>query len=92
MSTYIQSGNVVFASRETGLPGLVTRIERMLAASFDYEASVVVRNRTQMRAIVDRAPTGFGSDPSRVPLRRHLPEAPADRANRDEERPHQGGR
>ena len=65
VSTYIQSGNVVFASRETGLPGLVMRIERMLAASFDYEASVVVRNRTQMRAIVDRAPTGFGSDPSR---------------------------
>ena len=63
-STYIQSGNVVFVSRDTGLPGLVTRIERMLAANFDYEASVVVRNRTQMRAIVDRSPKGFGSDPS----------------------------
>ena len=42
----------------------MTRIERMLAANFDYEASVVVRNRTQMRAIVDRSPMGFGSDPS----------------------------
>jgi uncharacterized protein (DUF1697 family) len=65
VSTYIQSGNVVFASDATRVAELVTHIERMLAASFDYEASVAVRSRTQMRAVVERAPAGFGADPSR---------------------------
>ncbi len=65
VSTYIQSGNVVFGSDATRLAELVTRIERMLAANFDYEASVAVRSRTQMRAVVEQAPAGFGTDPSR---------------------------
>ena len=63
--TYIQSGNVVFGSSGTSNAELMVRIERMLAASFDYEASVVVRSRRQMRAIVDGAPRGFGADPDR---------------------------
>ncbi len=54
--TYIQSGNVVFASPETRAEGLTQRIEAMLAETFGYQATVVVRNRTQMRAVVDRAP------------------------------------
>ena len=65
VSTYIQSGNVVFAAGATQVAELVHKIERMLAAGFDYEASVAVRSRTQMRAIVERAPAGFGADPSK---------------------------
>jgi len=64
VSTYIQSGNVVFGSNVTRVADLVHTIERMLAAGFDYEASVAVRSRTQMRAVVERAPAGFGADPS----------------------------
>ena len=64
VSTYIQSGNVVFGSNVTRVVDLVHKIERMLAAAFDYEASVAVRSRTQMRAVVERAPAGFGADPS----------------------------
>ena len=65
VTTYIQSGNVVFSSkaRASELPD---RIERMLVAAFGhYEASIVLRSRRQMRAIVERAPTGFGRDPAR---------------------------
>jgi uncharacterized protein (DUF1697 family) len=65
VSTYIQSGNVVFAAGATQVAELVHKIERMLAAGFDYEASVAVRSRTQMRAVVERAPVGFGADPSK---------------------------
>jgi len=65
VATYIQSGNVVFASGETGLSELTDRIERMLGGNFDCDASVVLRSRRQMRAIVDRAPAGFGDDPNR---------------------------
>ena len=63
--TYIQSGNVVFTTRGSGA-SLTREVEAMLAATFDhYEASVVIRSRTQMRAIVDRAPEGFGDQPDR---------------------------
>jgi len=64
-TTYIQSGNVIFGSAESNLSELTDRIERMLAANFDYEARVVLRSRKQMRSIVERAPTGFGDDATR---------------------------
>ena len=62
--TYIQSGNVVFASRETRAVGFTQRIEATLAETFGYQATVVVRSRPQMRAVVDRAPKGFGAEPA----------------------------
>jgi len=65
VDTYIQSGNVVFSSGGSSVTALTHRIERMLAANFDYEASVVLRNRTQMREIVEGAPKGFGADAAR---------------------------
>lgn len=64
--TYIQSGNVVFSTPTSSQAALTREIEGMLPTAFaHYEASVVVRSRSQMRAIVDRAPKGFGADPAR---------------------------
>ena len=63
--TYIQSGNVVFGSSRSSLTELTDRIEALLSTTFGYEASVVLRSRSQMRATVDRAPAGFGDDPAR---------------------------
>ena len=63
-TTYIQSGNVLFGATGASEAELVVRIEGMLAARFDYEASVVVRGRRRMRSIVDGAPEGFGADPA----------------------------
>jgi uncharacterized protein (DUF1697 family) len=63
VATYIQSGNVLFASRESKTAAFTGRIEAMLADAFDYVPTVVVRSRTQMRTIVDRAPKGFGARP-----------------------------
>ncbi|MDH4111713.1 MAG: DUF1697 domain-containing protein [Actinomycetota bacterium] len=60
--TFIQSGNVVFSSPTVAAATLTERIERMLASSFSYRASVVLRNRSQMRSIVGKAPAGFGAD------------------------------
>jgi uncharacterized protein (DUF1697 family) len=64
VATYIQSGNVLFTApaRAGELSG---RIETMLANAFDFVPTVVVRSRTQMRAIVDSAPRGFGSQPAK---------------------------
>jgi uncharacterized protein (DUF1697 family) len=64
--TYIQSGNVLFSTPTASQAALTREIEGMLSTAFaHYEASVVVRSRSQMRAIVDRAPKGFGADPAR---------------------------
>jgi uncharacterized protein (DUF1697 family) len=63
--TYIQSGNVLFASAETRAAELAQRIEAMLARTFGYQATVVVRNRKQMHGIVERAPKGFGAEPTK---------------------------
>ena len=64
VATYIQSGNVLFASPASRNAPMTDRIEEMLAESFDYIPTVVVRSRKQMRSIVDGAPVGFGSRPA----------------------------
>jgi uncharacterized protein (DUF1697 family) len=64
VTTYIQSGNVLFESSESGQDKLVRRIEGILAATFKYPASIVLRSRKQMRELVERAPAGFGSQPA----------------------------
>jgi uncharacterized protein (DUF1697 family) len=65
VTTYIQSGNVLFASPETRASELADTIEEVLGQEFGYAATVVVRNRTQMRAILGRAPKGFGAEPAK---------------------------
>ena len=64
--TYIQSGNVLFRAARSGSAAMEARIEAMLARSFTtYAASVVVRSHGQMRAVVEDAPPGFGTDPKK---------------------------
>lgn len=63
VATYIQSGNVLFGAQEAAPSKLASRIERALAAAFDYDANVILRTHAQMRAIVGRAPRGFGARP-----------------------------
>lgn len=64
--TYIQSGNVLFSAPSSGQAELTKRVERLIRTAFDhYDASVVLRSRSQMRAVVEKAPKGFGSEPAR---------------------------
>jgi uncharacterized protein (DUF1697 family) len=63
--TYIQSGNVLFESGDSSSAKLARRIEAILAATFDYRASVVLRTRQQLRSIVEQAPDRFGTQPAR---------------------------
>jgi uncharacterized protein (DUF1697 family) len=64
VSTYIQSGNVLFAAAPTKTPALSTKIEKALSKTFGYEARVVLRSGEQMQAIVDGAPPAFGKRPA----------------------------
>jgi uncharacterized protein (DUF1697 family) len=65
VTTYIQSGNVVFDARGRSAAKLAERIADRLAAEFDYDASLVLLEAGQMRRVVDGAPPGFGADPDR---------------------------
>jgi uncharacterized protein (DUF1697 family) len=62
VSTYIQSGNVLFRSAAAG-PLLEKEIEARLAERFGIPLVVVVRSRRQLRAVIEKAPAGFGSEP-----------------------------
>ena len=65
VSTYIQSGNVLFESPASARAALTRRIEQALAKRFKYRASVVLRSARQLRRIVTRAPKGFGAHPAK---------------------------
>jgi uncharacterized protein (DUF1697 family) len=62
VSTYIQSGNVLF---ETDRPAktLESEIEAALENAFKIPLVVVLRSHRQLRSVIDKAPAGFGTDP-----------------------------
>jgi uncharacterized protein (DUF1697 family) len=62
VSTYIQSGNVLF---ETDAPrsSLEDDLEALLERHFAIPLVVVVRSHQQLRNVVTRAPRGFGREP-----------------------------
>jgi uncharacterized protein (DUF1697 family) len=65
VSTYIQSGNVLFAAGRAAVPPLIRRIEAAIEKTFGCAACVVLRSREQMQDIVKRAPKGFGTMPEK---------------------------
>jgi uncharacterized protein (DUF1697 family) len=65
VTTFIQSGNVIFDAAGATPAALAARIEAMLAATFGYPVTVVLRSRKQLQQVVERAPPGFGTQPAR---------------------------
>lgn len=62
VETYIQSGNVVFAS-DHPRDSLEGSLEAVLGDRFGIELTVVVRTHRQLRDVVAKAPAGFGASP-----------------------------
>ena len=62
VSTYIQSGNVLFRSAAAG-PKLEQELEERLEQRFGVPLVVVVRSLRQLGTVVEKAPGGFGTDP-----------------------------
>jgi uncharacterized protein (DUF1697 family) len=64
VSTYIQSGNVIFSA--SGTEGqIAARIGKVLAAEFGYTGLVLLRSQAQMRDVIAKAPGGFGKRPDK---------------------------
>jgi uncharacterized protein (DUF1697 family) len=62
VSTYIQSGNVLFSS-EVPRAALEDRLEDVLELHLGVAVVVVVRSHRQLRSVVRGAPEGFGQAP-----------------------------
>jgi len=54
--TYVQSGNVVFRTREKDLARLARKIEKGIEAEFGFHSDVVLRNSAEMRDAIARNP------------------------------------
>jgi len=66
VSTYIQSGNVVFDTPETDSAKLIRILENALSRTFKpYKARIVLCSHAKLKQIVRKAPKGFGSQPQK---------------------------
>ena len=62
VSTYINSGNVIFKTNETDARKLERKIEQMLSRDFQLESKVVLRSLAEMEQLVENLPRSFGGD------------------------------
>ena len=66
VTTYIQSGNVLFETAETERGKLITKLEKALSKTFSpYKGRVVLCSHAKLSQIVREAPKGFGSQPQK---------------------------
>jgi len=61
VTTYIQSGNVIFASSEKDTYALEKTIEQFLSQRFTYKSKVMVRSYPQMQKILESVPQTWNS-------------------------------
>jgi uncharacterized protein (DUF1697 family) len=67
VTTYIASGNVMLRSAKTAV-ALTAEIEKALPARFELDDAlirVLVLSHEELRAVVKRAPKGFGAEPGK---------------------------
>jgi len=60
VSTYIQSGNVIFESQHRNLPRLSVEIEAALTRDFGFPSVVMVVSAAQLEQVIAQAPPMFG--------------------------------
>jgi len=80
VSTYIASGNVLLDSRASARK-IETDLEKVLGKAFDYHATVVVRDRDELAALMENLPRGWAKPRAdtryNVVFLRHTIDAPA---------------
>jgi uncharacterized protein (DUF1697 family) len=62
VSTYINSGNIIFTTKESDPRKLETKIERMLAKEYDLNSKVVIRSVSEMEKLVQNLPRSWKGD------------------------------
>lgn len=59
VTTYIQSGNVIFESDESNIVKLTEKIENNLSKTFSYHGRTVLRSFPQMQKVLKEVPTDW---------------------------------
>ena len=62
VTTYINSGNIVFASKENDARKLEGKIEQMLVKDFQLDSKVVVRSLSEMAQLIASLPQSWNTD------------------------------
>src|SRR5690242_18769710 len=62
VSTYINSGNVIFSSKETDQRKLEKKVEQLLVKDFNVDSKVVVRSLPELEQLVQSLPASWTSD------------------------------
>jgi len=62
VSTYINSGNIIFQSKENEPRKLERKIEQMLSSDYQLESKVVVRSVAEMEKLVEALPQSWTGD------------------------------
>ena len=66
--TYVQSGNVVFQTKQRDLVALALKVENGIERSFGFRTTVIVRTAPELRDVIARNPfrSRRGIDPSKL--------------------------
>ena len=64
VSTYINSGNIIFETKEKDARKLEKRIEQMMSRDYQLGSKVVVRSFSEMEKLVQSLPRSWGGDSS----------------------------
>ena len=62
VTTYINSGNIVFTTKEKDARKLEKRIEQMLSKEYELGSRVVVRSLPEMEQLVNNLPRSWSAD------------------------------
>ena len=62
VSTYINSGNLIFKSKEADARKLESKIEKMLSKDYELDSRVVLRSLAEMEKIVNGLPKKWTGD------------------------------
>jgi len=63
VTTYIQSGNVLFSSESSDTTGLESAIQACIDRTFSLDVAVAVMSAAEWQAVVAEAPPGWGQRP-----------------------------
>ena len=64
VSTYINSGNIIFTTKENDARKLEKKIEQMLSQEYQLESRVVLRSLPEMERLVQSLPRTWTGDPN----------------------------
>lgn len=62
VSTYLNSGNVLFSSENDNIPEIKNNVEKMIADRFGFEIPVHIVSRDDLRDILANAPEWWGTE------------------------------